>query len=177
MIRHLLLSALLVASGAVGQHAIASNHHSAPMHTAPPHTAPTPDLVTPMRPTGVGNTEHLTPALRRAITHAVAAAAADNVELQITSGWRSRERQNELFRAAIRKYGSARAASSWVLPAERSAHVRGEAIDVGPTAGARWLEEHGVRFGLCRRYDNEPWHFELLAAAKGSVCPARQPHA
>ncbi len=28
-----------------------------------------------------------------------------------------------------------------------------------------------------RRYDNEYWHFELLAAAKGSHCPAREPHA
>ena len=64
-----------------------------------------------------------------------------------------------------------------MLPPARSAHVRGQAVDVGPKAGAAWLEEHGVRFGLCRRYDNEYWHFELLAAAKGSACPRRQAHA
>ncbi len=28
-----------------------------------------------------------------------------------------------------------------------------------------------------RRYDNEYWHFELLAAAKASHCPAWEPHA
>jgi len=68
-------------------------------------------------------------------------------------------------------------ARRWVLPPGESAHVRGGAVDVGPESGARWLEQHGVRFGLCRRYDNEPWHFERLAAAKGSTCPRREPHA
>ena len=64
-----------------------------------------------------------------------------------------------------------------MLPPAESEHVRGEAVDVGPEEGARWLRRNGVRFGLCQRYDSEPWHFELLAAAKGSTCPAREPHA
>lgn len=128
-------------------------------------------------PEGVGNTARLQPGVQRAVDRAIAAAAADGVELRVTSGWRSRDRQQQLFEEAVAKYGSPKEARHWVLPPEESEHVRGGAVDVGPASGARWLDEHGVRFGLCRRYDNEPWHFERLAAAKGSRCPAREPHA
>ena len=127
-----------------------------------------------------GSAEGLTrldPRLRHAVQVAIAAAAADGVTLRVTSGWRSAAEQRALFDAAIRDRGSVTAAERWVLPPERSAHVRGEAVDVGPRAGARWLELHGEHFGLCRRYDNEYWHFELLAPALGSHCPQRQPHA
>jgi D-alanyl-D-alanine carboxypeptidase len=63
-----------------------------------------------------------------------------------------------------------------VLPPEESEHVTGRAVDVGPEAGIAWLREHGVRFGLCQRYANEPWHFERLAGAKGSACPPMEAH-
>jgi D-alanyl-D-alanine dipeptidase len=33
------------------------------------------------------------------------------------------------------------------------------------------LEANGYRFGLCRRYENEWWHFEPLVAP-GTQCPA-----
>ena len=99
------------------------------------------------------------------------------VELHVTSGWRSRAEQQQLFEAAVATYGSAAKARRWVLPPGESEHVRGGAVDVGPPAAAAWLEQHGVRYGLCRRYANEPWHFELLAPAKGQPCPALQPHA
>jgi D-alanyl-D-alanine carboxypeptidase len=126
---------------------------------------------------GVGNTQDLQPLVRSAVERATAAAAADGVELRVTSGWRSAAHQQELYDAAVGKYGSARAARQWVLPPAESEHVQGGAVDVGPAEGARWLEKHGVAYGLCRRYDNEPWHFERLAGAKGSVCPPREPHA
>ncbi len=128
-------------------------------------------------PNAVGDVDHLTPALQSAITRAMAAAHAAGVELRVTSGWRSKSRQRVLYDEAIAKYGSPEAARQWVLPPGESAHVRGEAVDVGPVTGARWLEENGSRFGLCRRYANESWHFELLAAAKGSSCPPLAPHA
>lgn len=164
MIRRLAVAALLVAVG-VAVLGGPSGAGPADEPSAPP---------SPVVPQGVGNTTRLTPSMHRAVDRAIAAAAADGVELRVTSGWRSRAHQERLFREAVRKYGSPEAASRWVLPPHRSAHVRGQAVDVGPEAGARWLDEHGVRFGLCRRYDNEPWHFELLAAAKGSDCPARE---
>ena len=93
-------------------------------------------------------------------------AAAAGVELRITSGWRSAREQQRLVDEAITRFGSAEAAHRWVLPPERSAHVAGLAIDVGPAAGARWLEERGSAYGLCRVYLNEPWHFEPLVAAR-----------
>lgn len=136
-----------------------------------------PTVPSGVAPEGAGDVQHLTPAVRRAVRRATAAAAADGVELRVASGWRSRARQAELYAGAVEKYGSPEAARQWVLPPGESEHVRGAAVDVGPAEGARWLEEHGVGFGLCRRYDNEPWHFERLAAAVGSACPAREPHA
>jgi hypothetical protein len=57
-----------------------------------------------------------------------------------------------------------------VLPPESSAHVQGRAIDVGPTDGALWLEQHGLELGLCRTYANELWHFEMLADG-ADQCP------
>jgi LAS superfamily LD-carboxypeptidase LdcB len=169
VIRRLVVVALLVGTTVAGQHVVSGAHVTEP----PPRER----QAAPVAPMGVGDTSHLTPALQRAVRRAIAAAAADGVELRVTSGWRSPRHQQELFAEAVRKYGSPEAASHWVLPPARSAHVRGEAVDVGPAAGAHWLEEHGVRFGLCRRYDNEYWHFELLAAAKGSDCPTREAHA
>ncbi len=131
----------------------------------------------PVAPEGVGDVTHLAAPMRRAVDRATAAAAADGIGLRVTSGWRSRARQQRLFEAAVAKYGSAAKARRWVLPPGESEHVRGGAVDVGPPAAAAWLEQHGVRYGLCRRYANEPWHFELLAPAKGQPCPALQPHA
>ena len=63
------------------------------------------------------------------------------------------------------------------LPPGHAAHERGEAIDVGPPDGAAWLDVHGVHYGLCRRYANEAWHFELLAPAIDQQCPPLEPYA
>jgi D-alanyl-D-alanine carboxypeptidase len=155
----LVLVAVLVVGGAVAR-------RDAPAAEPPP----------PVVPNGVGDVEHLRPAMQRAVDRAIAAAAQEGVELRVTSGWRSSDKQQRLYDDAVAKYGSSAAARAWVLPPEESEHVRGWAVDVGPEEGARWLRSNGVRFGLCQRYDNEPWHFERLAAAKGSDCPARQPH-
>lgn len=125
----------------------------------------------PHAPTGSDGPDGLTPALARSFARARAAAAADGVRIDLVSGHRSAADQQQLFEAAVGRYGSEDAARRWVLPPEDSAHVSGEAVDVGPRAGAQWLEEHGERFGLCRRYANEWWHFERLAGELGSTCP------
>jgi len=111
------------------------------------------------------------PELARRFLDAQAAAAADGVSLTITSGKRSVEEQQELVDAAITRYGSKHEASRWVLPPETSAHVVGLALDVGPTAGAYWLGEHGLEFGLCRTYANEVWHFEKLPDDRTACAP------
>lgn len=101
-------------------------------------------------------------------------AAADGVDLYITSGFRSFARQGELFRREVELRGSETEAAKWVLPPQYSHHPRGLALDINypkDPAGARWLEIHGARFGLCRVYANEWWHFEG-AIAPGQKCPA-----
>ena len=52
-----------------------------------------------------------------------------------------------------------------------SAHVSGDAVDIGPAATA-WLSEHGAAYGLCQIYGNEPWHYELRPDAGEYGCPA-----
>lgn len=122
--------------------------------------------------TGTG----MTPVMRARLRNALKAAADAGVELSVTSGWRSSARQQRLFDEAVARYGSRKAASRWVLPPGDSMHVGGRAVDVGPAAGMAWLEQNGWRWGLCRRYDNEPWHFEPLTRP-GSACPPRESHA
>jgi len=105
-------------------------------------------------------------ALRRAATD----AAAGGVQLSVDSGWRSPAYQERLLREAISKYGSEEAATRWVATPETSEHVKGDAIDIGPS-GAAWLSAHGAAYGLCQIYGNEPWHYELRPEAREHGCP------
>lgn len=117
----------------------------------------------------------LDPAFAARLDDALVAAHAQGISLEVTSGWRSAAQQQHLLGRAIRRYGSRKAATRWVLPPRDSAHVRGLAVDVGPPAGARWLRAHGSVFGLCQAYRNEPWHFEPLTTREGR-CPAPKRH-
>ena len=131
----------------------------------------------PVAPTGTGDVTRLQPAMQRAVKRAVTAADGEGVSLRVTSGWRSSVAQQRLYDDALAKYGSSAKARRWVLPPRESKHVTGGAVDVGPPTAATWLEDNGVRYGLCRRYANEPWHFELLAPHKNQPCPTPDPHA
>jgi LAS superfamily LD-carboxypeptidase LdcB len=125
---------------------------------------------------GRGRTSGLDLELAARVSAALVEASELGVPLEVTSGWRSADHQQQLFDDAVARYGSRVAASAWVLPPEQSEHVRGRAVDVGPAEGRQWLAEHGSRFGLCLRYANEPWHFEPLTAP-GEPCPPLQEHA
>jgi hypothetical protein len=107
-------------------------------------------------------------ALRRAATD----AADDGVQFSVDSGWRSPAYQERLLREAISEYGSQAEASRWVATPETSAHVKGNAVDIGPSGAAAWLSEHGAAYGLCQTYGNEPWHYELRPEAIVHGCPA-----
>jgi D-alanyl-D-alanine carboxypeptidase len=106
-------------------------------------------------------------ALRQAATD----AAHEGVRFYVDSGWRSPAYQEELLREAIAKYGSEAQARRWVATPNTSAHVSGDAVDIGPSSAATWLSAHGARYGLCRIYGNEPWHFELRPDAIAQGCP------
>ena len=118
---------------------------------------------------GVAN---LAPDLLRALREAAADAADDGVAISVNSGWRSRAYQNQLLREAVSKYGSEANAARWVATADTSPHVSGNAVDVGNDDATAWLSAHGVTYGLCQIYRNEPWHYELRPQAIGRRCPA-----
>ena len=98
-------------------------------------------------------------------------AADDGIEFHVNSGWRSPEYQNQLLREAVSEYGSAEEAARWVATADTSAHVSGNAVDVGSSDTAAWLSEHGAAYGLCQIYGNESWHYELRPEAIDRGCP------
>jgi len=114
---------------------------------------------------------NLDPKLLAAVRSAATAAEGDGVRLHVNSGWRSAAYQEQLLADAVEQYGSAEEAARWVATPERSEHVSGDAIDLGPVAGQDWLSRHGAEFGLCQIYRNEPWHFELRPSAPANGCP------
>jgi zinc D-Ala-D-Ala carboxypeptidase len=117
---------------------------------------------------GVANLDAaLLGALRQAATH----AAHDGVEFFVDSGWRSAEYQKRLLEEAILKYGSRAEAARWVAKPNTSAHVLGDAVDIGRSDATSWLSEHGAEYGLCQIYSNEPWHYELRPEAVDRGCP------
>ncbi|WP_332642018.1 M15 family metallopeptidase [Aeromicrobium sp.] len=115
---------------------------------------------------------HLDPDLLKALRSAATDAAADGIEFQVNSGWRSADYQNQLLRDAVSKYGSEREAARWVATPKTSPHVSGDAVDIGRNDAIAWLAQHGAAYGLCQIYGNEPWHFELRPdASKGGCLP------
>ena len=117
---------------------------------------------------GVAN---LDPALLHALREAATDAAGDGIEIQVNSGWRSPEYQEQLLREAVSEYGSEEEAARWVASANTSAHVSGDAVDIGPFDAAAWLSEHGAHYGLCQIYRNESWHYELRPETTSHGCP------
>jgi hypothetical protein len=117
---------------------------------------------------GVAN---LDPDLLDALRQAATAAAGDGVAFYVDSGWRSPEYQEQLLREAVSEYGSEAEAARWVATPNKSAHVSGDAVDIGPSVAATWLSEHGAEYGLCQIYGNEPWHYELRPEAIAHGCP------
>ena len=116
---------------------------------------------------GVAN---LDPALLGALRQAARDAAVDGVEFVVDSGWRSPGYQAQLLHDAVSKYGSEDEAARWVATPNTSAHVAGEAVDIGPPEATAWLSEHGAAYGLCQIYGNEPWHHELRPEAIDHGC-------
>ena len=174
-----LLLAVAVLAAALGDRSSSSSTAS-PYRAAPPRderggpfgeaNGAVPDGTTVLAD-DVPGVANLDPDLLGALRRAATAAGDDGVELEVDSGWRSPAYQERLLREAIAEHGSEAAAARWVATPETSAHVQGDAVDVGPSAAA-WLSAHGAAHGLCQVYGNEPWHYELRPEAAGGGCPA-----
>ncbi|WP_233510728.1 M15 family metallopeptidase [Actinomadura craniellae] len=150
--------------------------------TTAPHSPPGGDgpippgrNITPFD-TGYAAVGKLDARLLKALQAAAEDARDDGIAFHVTSGWRSEEHQRRLLDEAVRTYGSRAEARRFVSTPEESAHVTGEAVDVGPTAAAYWLIQHGADHGLCQVYANEVWHFELRTHP-GGTCPPLLPDA
>ena len=113
----------------------------------------------------------LDPALLGALRDAAIDAANDGIEIDVNSGWRSPAYQERLLDEAISRYGSQKEAARWVGTPETSAHVSGDAVDIGPSKAIAWLSRRGAMYGLCQIYRNEPWHFEQRSTAIEHGCP------
>ncbi len=100
--------------------------------------------------------------------------ADEGIEFYVNSGWRCPAYQYQLRRAAVSTYRSEEEATRWVATVDTSAHVSGNAIDLGFDASA-WLAEHGAWYGLCQIYRNEPWHYALCPEAIERGCPPMYP--
>lgn len=184
----LTLAALVV--GVLGQHLLASGSAStASSLTREPVVHRLRDLVHPDSHGALGPADGVVPDgatvfddipavtrldsdLLRALRRAASDAAHDGVTVYVNSGWRSPAYQERLLDEAVSSYGSRSAAARWVATAKTSAHVAGEAVDVGRAEAEEWLAAHGAAYGLCRVYRNEPWHFELRPGAVAHGCPA-----
>jgi zinc D-Ala-D-Ala carboxypeptidase len=114
---------------------------------------------------------HLDADLLAALRHAATDATGDGVEFVVNSGWRSPKYQDQLLHEAVVEYGSEAEAARWVATPNTSAHVSGDAVDIGPSDATAWLSTNGAGYGLCQIYGNEPWHYQLFPDAVDHGCP------
>lgn len=80
----------------------------------------------------------------------------------INSGYRSVERQQQLWLEALKKYGSPEAARKWVAPPGNSQHNKGNAADLGYSSDSarQWVHQNAGNYGLSFPLSNENWHIE-----------------
>ncbi|MDX0431143.1 phage tail protein [Sinorhizobium medicae] len=103
------------------------------------------------------------PQFQSRLAEFLAAAQEQAGNIVITSGARSIERQAELWRQALEKYGSEAEARKWVAPPGRSQHNHGRAADLQFESDAvrDWAHANAEAYGLVFRLQNESWHIEL----------------
>ena len=153
-------------------------------HPAPADPGPLLD-VADAAPT-MFNGIRLNPVALTAIVDMFAAAARENAgPFVVTSGFRTAERQAELWESATDR--------SLVKPPGHSEHQIGFAIDIqaqglhqnflAASPHGQWLAENAPRFGLILRYPEgkehltgvafEPWHFRYVGQPHASEITAR----
>lgn len=116
----------------------------------------------------------MTPGMRGALAAMMTAADEElGGGLQVYSGYRSYERQAELYDTALRRYGSEQEARKWVAPPGNSRHNTGQAADLkwngvrldqAPERVRNWVKNNAQRFGLEVPMEWEPWQVEEAGA-------------
>lgn len=89
-------------------------------------------------------------------------------QVSVSSGYRSPQRQAQLFAQAVKKYGSEAAARKWVAPPGHSKHNEGLAADLHFSNDAVRQKIHQVaaNYGLTFPMAYESWHIEPIGARK-----------
>ncbi|EIJ78531.1 serine-type D-Ala-D-Ala carboxypeptidase [Bacillus methanolicus PB1] len=153
------------------------------------------DLVRPKVAFSFGNQNIEKSYLRKkaaaALEKMFAEAKKQNIELYAVSGYRSYERQEELFHAEINRVGKEKAVQAVAVPGT-SEHQTGLAVDIssksvnldlteqfGTTPEGKWLVKNAHKFGFILRYPKdkesitgyqyEPWHFRYVGTKAAKV--------
>lgn len=108
-----------------------------------------------------GNRGSFNPQFESALNQLIAGSGG---RLNIKSGYRSPERQAQLYEAALKKYGSPERARKWVAPPGKSNHGRGLAADLG--GDLAYAHANAARYGLAFPLANENWHIESRGARR-----------
>ncbi|TFH57511.1 hypothetical protein EXY26_11220 [Glutamicibacter arilaitensis] len=134
-----------------------------------------------------GSNVRLRSSAAKAYNKMAKAAAKDGVKIRAVSGYRSYNRQAELFNYYTRIYGKSYASRISAVPGT-SEHQTGLAIDVGNANGAcglqacfantpvgKWVGKNSHKYGFIMRYGKgqesvtgysyEPWHFRYLGTS------------
>lgn len=97
-------------------------------------------------------------------------------KLGVYSGFRTTERQQQLWEQEVRKRGSEAEARRWVAPPGRSNHNHGNAADLSyngeslnkaPKEVVDWLHRNAGAYGLKFPLANENWHVEVAETRRG----------
>ena len=127
----------------------------------------------------------LTPECSAAFEELRQGAAADGLNIYLSSGFRSYETQNYLYNGYVYYYGQAMADTFSARPGH-SEHQTGLAIDCNiisdafiGTPEAIWLEEHCHEYGFIIRYPQgkesitgykyEPWHIRYIGVENAQM--------
>lgn len=142
---------------------------------------------------GVHEKSHMRKEAAEALEKMFQDAANNGIELLAISGYRSYNRQKEVFDAQVSKSGFEEASKLVAVPGN-SEHQTGLSMDIasnsvsaqnylveafGETVEGKWLMENAHRFGFILRYPNgkeditgydyEPWHYRYVG-----VKPAKE---
>lgn len=127
----------------------------------------------------------------RALEQLFAAAQKEGISLVAVSGYRSYERQKELFDEEVKKSGKEKAVHAVAFPGQ-SEHQTGLAIDIssqsikanltasfGDTNEGKWVAAHAHEYGFIIRYPKgkeaitgyqyEPWHIRYVGQKAAKV--------
>lgn len=130
--------------------------------------------------------------IQQPLTQMIQDAAAQGVNLLISSSYRSVDYQSTLYQRKVQYYqncgltleSAQEQARQWVARPRRSEHHTGLAVDIttlsyqvldsgfGGTDAAKWMLEHSAEYGFILRYPEgkteitgvcwEPWHFRYV---------------